>query len=129
VCNAGDWSLIDGGTAPLVTDNYTSFGNPTTNGNRTISMVITNGSYLYVGFDNPTTGVQIWRTNQANPSNEANWEQVSVSGLTDQFNDPDPTNQWQIYSSVSAQSNGVYYLYVATGKPGYPLSIYRFQNN
>jgi hypothetical protein len=129
-CDSGDWSIVDGG-AGFVSDTYLSFGDPTTNGNRTISMVIANGPFLYVGFDNPTTGLQLWRTNNTNPSTEADgWQQVSFSGLTDSNNLPDPTNQIQIFSAVSAlDSLGNYFLYVATGRRGYPVSVYRFGNN
>ena len=51
--------------------------------NRTLSLLVTNGTYLYVGFDNPTTGVEIWRTNTANPIVTADFSQIGVDGLGD----------------------------------------------
>ena len=131
VCDAGNWTLIDGGGGGTgVLDGYTDFGGAGT-GNRTMSMVVANGPFLYVAFDNPTTGIQIWRTSNANPTNEASgWTQLPPSGLTNALGLPDPTNQRYIYSAISViDGSGTPFLYMATGRNGYPVSIYRFDNN
>ncbi|MCC6808780.1 MAG: hypothetical protein IT381_15245 [Deltaproteobacteria bacterium] len=131
VCDAGNWTLIDGGGGGTgILDGYTDFGGAGT-GNRTMSMVVANGPFLYVAFDNPTTGIQIWRTSNANPTNEASgWTQLPPSGLTNALGLPDPTNQRYIYSAISViDGSGTPFLYMATGRNGYPVSIYRFDNN
>jgi hypothetical protein len=130
-CDSTDWSVVDGGGGPTgIVDTYTDFGGSST-GNRTLSMVIANGSYLYVGFDNPTTGIQIWRTNVTNPSTETQWEQLDQSGLTDSLGNRDNLNQQKIFSAISVTdaTTGVNYLYMATGRGNYAVSVYRFQNN
>ena len=113
-CDAGDWSVVgDDGNG------ITNFGDST---NKTITMVAKNGTYLYVGFDNPN-GIRIYRTNTANPGSASNvWTQVASGGLTDS------TNVQQIFSAVSVNTGGVYYLYVSVGKNNTPVRVYRQQN-
>lgn len=114
-CDAADWTLVaDDGNG------ITNFGD---SGNRTITMVIKNGSYLYVAFDN-TSGMQVWRTSTSNPgSSSGSWEKVGGNGFGD------TANVKQFFSAVSVQSGGVYYLYVSTGNSGTPVRVYRQQNN
>ncbi|PKA17174.1 beta strand repeat-containing protein [Leptospira haakeii] len=113
-CDAGDWSVVgDDGNG------ITNFGDST---NKTITMVAKNGSYLYVGFDNPN-GIRIYRTNTANPGSASNvWTQIAGNGLTDS------SNVQQIFSAVSVSTGGVYYLYVSVGKNNTPVRVYRQQN-
>ncbi|PKA05654.1 hypothetical protein CH375_04025 [Leptospira ellisii] len=113
-CDALDWSVVgDDGSG------ITNMGDST---NRTITMVVKNGSYLYIGYDNPA-GIRIYRTNAANPaSSSASWTQVAGNGLTD------TTNVQQIFSAVSVPSGGINYLYVSVGKNGVPVRTYRQQN-
>ncbi|PJZ71488.1 hypothetical protein CH373_03090 [Leptospira perolatii] len=114
-CDAGDWSVVgDDGTG------NTNFGEDT---NRTITMVVKNGAYLYVGFDNPTTGIQVWRTGDTNPgSSSSSWTKIGGNGLGD------ATNIKQIFSATSVPVGGVNYLYVSAGKNGVPVRVYRQQN-
>ncbi|TGL34859.1 hypothetical protein EHQ52_10240 [Leptospira koniambonensis] len=113
-CDAGDWTVVgDDGTG------ITNFGDST---NRTITMVAKNGTYLYVGFDNPA-GIRIYRTNTADPgSASSSWTQIAGNGLTDSG------NVQQIFSAVSVNTGNVYYLYVSVGKNNTPVRVYRQQN-
>ncbi|WP_061285547.1 beta strand repeat-containing protein [Leptospira interrogans] len=113
-CDAADWSVVgDDGTG------ITNMGDST---NRTITMVMKNGSYLYIGYDNPN-GIRIYRTNVANPgSSSASWSQIAGNGLTDS------TNIQQIYSAVSVPSGSINYIYVSVGKSNVPVRTYRQQN-
>ncbi|MDV6235424.1 Ig-like domain-containing protein [Leptospira ellisii] len=113
-CDAGDWSVVgDDGTG------FTNFGNSS---NHSMTMVVTNGSYLYIGFDNES-GIQIWRTNLQNPgSASTSWEQIGGNGLGDSLNR-------QIYSAISGTDGGVNYIYVSAGKNNQPVRVYRQQNN
>ena len=44
-------------------------------------LLVANGSYLYIGFDN-TSGIHIYRTNTANPGSASSvWEEVGAAGL------------------------------------------------
>ena len=114
-CEAADWSIVaDGGSG------ITNFGDTT---NRSMTMVVANGSYLYVGFDN-ANGIEIWRTNTANPgSATTDWEQIGGDGLGA------TSTMQQIFSAISVQQGSDYYIYLSGGKNGTPISIYRQKNN
>lgn len=113
-CDAGDWTVVG--------DNSTGITNFGSAGNKTMSMLVANGSYLYVGFDN-ANGIEIWRTNTANPgSSSASWSQISTAGLGD------ITNLKQIFSAITIQDGTDYYIYIAAGKNGVPIAIYRQKN-
>ncbi|MCC6808195.1 MAG: hypothetical protein IT381_12290 [Deltaproteobacteria bacterium] len=120
-CDAGDWRVIDGGSGRVV-DGYTDFKAAGFPENRTISMLMVNGGYLYVGFDGPN-GIQVWRTNSVNPTTESTatsgWAQIGATGFDN------PTNLLQIFSSISVVDAGTSYLYLSAGRLGYPVSIYR----
>ncbi|TGM96002.1 beta strand repeat-containing protein [Leptospira yasudae] len=113
-CDAADWSVVG--------DDGSGITNMGDTNNRTITMVMKNGSYLYIGYDN-SNGIKIYRTNTANPgSSSASWSQIAGSGLTD------ATNVQQIYSAVSVPSGSINYIYVSAGKNGVPVRTYRQQN-
>jgi hypothetical protein len=113
VCDPADWTLIDSGSG------ITNMGVAT---NHSITMIVTNGSRLYIGFDS-TSGVQIWRTKSGvtNPTSgtTTDFEQVATDGLGD------PTNIREIYSAISIQSGSDYYIYLSSGKNATPVSVYR----
>ncbi|WP_061249490.1 beta strand repeat-containing protein [Leptospira alstonii] len=117
-CEANEWSVVGDDN-----NGFTNFGN---GNNHSMTMLVTNGSHLYVGFDNGT-GVQIWRTKAGvtNPgANSTDWEQIGGNGLGD------AANNTQIFSGTSANTtNGTKYIYVSTGKGGVPMRIFRQQNN
>ncbi|WP_061218126.1 Ig-like domain-containing protein [Leptospira weilii] len=112
-CDSGDWSVVgDNGTG------FTNFGNVS---NHSMTMVVANGSYLYVGFDNEN-GIQIWRTNLQNPGSSSDgWEQVGGDGLGD------VTNR-QIYSGITVPKLSLNYVYVSAGGGNRPVKVYRQQN-
>ena len=76
-----------------------------------------------MGFDNAVTGIEIWRTNVANPSSEADFSQIGGDGLGG------GTNITEIYSNISLQNGSIHYLYVSVGKNSVPVRVYRQQNN
>ncbi|AVQ12089.1 Bacterial Ig-like domain, group 2 [Leptospira santarosai] len=117
-CEANEWSVVgDDGTG------LTNFGDAN---NHSMTMLVTNGSHLYMGFDNGN-GVQIWRTKAGitNPgANTTDWEKIGGNGLGD------TANNTQIFSGTSANAtNGTKYIYVSAGKGGIPMRIFRQQNN
>jgi hypothetical protein len=113
-CDASEWILVPTGTTKL-----TNFGN--TN-NKSITLLVTNGSYLYIGFDNAVDGVKIYRTNVANPTSTADFEQIGASGLG-------RTDMKEIYSAISVQQGADYYIYVSAGTNNEPVAVYRQKNN
>ncbi|EMJ93118.1 beta strand repeat-containing protein [Leptospira alstonii] len=117
-CEANEWSVVGDDN-----NGFTNFGD---GNNHSATMLVTNGSHLYVGFDNGA-GVQIWRTKAGvtNPgANSTDWEQIGGNGLGD------AANNTQIFSGTSANTiNGTKYIYVSTGKGGVPMRIFRQQNN
>jgi hypothetical protein len=115
-CDPGDWSLV----AQNGSTGKTNFGD---NNNKKITLLARNGSYLYVGFDNAVTGIEIWRTNVANPSSESDFTQIGGDGFGS------GTNITEIYSSISLQNGSIHYLYLSVGKNSFPVRVYRQQNN
>ncbi len=115
-CDANEWTLV-------AENGATGKTNMNDGNNTHVTLLVANGSYLYVGFDNATTGVEIWRTNVANPTAEGDFFQIGLDGLGNAA-----ANQ-QIYSATSVQDGIDYYLYVSTGKSGSPVSVYRQKNN
>lgn len=113
-CDSGDWSVVaDGGQG------ISNLGYP---GNHSATMLVANGDYLYYGMDNHN-GVQVWRTNSANPSSlTSEWERVNGDG----FGDPNMRN---IFSAISVPVGDQKFVYISVGKNGTPLKIYRQQNN
>ncbi len=113
-CDSGDWSLVaDNGSG------FTNFGDVN---NKQITMLQPNGSYLYVGFDNPT-GIKVYRTNLANPTIEANFTQIGGDGFLN------PSTNKQIYSTISIQNGSIYFVYASVGKTATPVRVHRQQNN
>ncbi|MCP5502692.1 MAG: hypothetical protein H7A25_22530, partial [Leptospiraceae bacterium] len=113
-CDPDDWSLI----AENAGTGKTNFGD--TN-NKYISLLQTNGDYLYVGFDNHSTGAEVWRTNIADPSSENDFTQIGGDGFGVS------TNQ-EIFSSISLKSGSTYFIYVSIGFDGNPVKVHRQQN-
>jgi len=74
-CDPGDWTLVAANTSGNLA--LTQLG---ATSNASISMVVATASYLYVGFDNATTGLQLHRTALAAPT-AAGFEQVGTAGL------------------------------------------------
>jgi hypothetical protein len=114
-CDAGDWELV----AENASTGKTNMGD----GNNThVTLLVANGDYLYVGFDNASTGVEIWRTNESDPENEGHFTQIGGNGLGD-------VDMLEIYSAISISIDTDYYLYVSAGKNATPVSVYRQKND
>jgi hypothetical protein len=113
VCDSGDWSLIDSNS-----DGITNMGD---SDNHSMTMIVKNGTYLYVGFDNLNDGVRIYRTNATNPT-ESDFTLVGSAGLGD------AEHIKEIYSAISIQSGTNYYIYVSAGMNATPVSVYRQVN-
>jgi hypothetical protein len=112
-CGAGDWSLV-------AENGATGKSNMGVAANTKVSVLVTNGTQMYIGFDS-ASGVQMWRTKSGvtNPSAATDFEQIGATGLGD------AANNLELYSAVSMSQLGVYYLYVSTGKTGQPVRVYR----
>jgi hypothetical protein len=92
--------------------------------NKYITMIVRNGGTdstggtLYVGFDNDTDGLEIWRTTNSDPSIVGDWTgPVGSSGLG--------YSQTNIYDAISLSFEGTDYLYIAVGDNSDPLKIFR----
>jgi len=85
---------------------------------------VINGTRLYIGFDNSTDGVQIWRTKSGvtGPSSESDFEQVSSSRLGDSVNNT------LIYNGLSVPDGAKDYLWVLSVKAAGDLSVFRTSN-
>jgi len=116
-CESNEWSLI-------AENGSTGKTNMGSTNNTKITFIAKNGLRLYIGFDNATNGVTVWRTKSGvtNPSLESEFEQIGGNGLGN-------ANNLQIFSSVSLQQGLVHYLYLSVGKSGVPVKVYRQQNN
>jgi hypothetical protein len=114
----------DGSTWSLVADNGLGITNMSVAGNTEITLLITNGDRLYIGFDNNGTGVQIFRTKSGvtDPSAESDFEMVSSAGLGDGFNNK------RIFHGLSISDGGTDYLWILCGKTAGKLRLYRTSN-
>jgi hypothetical protein len=122
-CQKGGWSLV----AENSSSGRTNFGNAN---NKQVTLLIANGSRLYVGFDNTTDGLQIWRTkdpvanpSSANPSSASDFEQIGGNGLGY------PGTYKRLWSSITITSGSDYYIYVSAGDGSQPVAIFRQKNN
>ena len=108
----------------LVADNglgLTDMGNIK---NSSITLLVVNGDRLYIGYDNDTSGIQIWRTaaGVTDPAIEADFEPVSTDGFGD------PANNQRIYHGLSISDGGTDYLWLLSGKSGGSIRVYRTIN-
>lgn len=124
-CDAGDWSLV---AEDAVTLGSSNFGDTS---NRRITLLKTNGSRLYIGFDN-LNGIQVFRTKSGitDPSSASDFESVPGPSGAASFNS---RFVQEIYSAVSRLDGTIYNLYLsAGGKNGatpVPVKVYRQTNN
>ncbi|MBN2160460.1 MAG: hypothetical protein JW807_13785 [Spirochaetes bacterium] len=119
-CEAGEWTII--------AENGTTGGTNMGDTNNThITMLITNGNYLYVGFDNTSTGLEIWRTNADSPTSAAEFAQIGGNGLGT------PARYLRNFSAVSiagtGEDTGYYFLYLSAGDNTQPLAVFRQRND
>lgn len=114
---AATWTLVADDDA----DGITEFGAGHPN-NASITMLIANDTWLYVGFDNGSNGIQIFRTNNTDPLVAADFQTVTNDGFGQS------TNITTIYHALSIVDNGTYYLWVLCGKNLNVLRVYRTSN-
>jgi len=114
----------DGSTWSLVADNGTGITDMGNSNNEFFSLLVVNGERLYIGYDNSTNGINLWRTKDSvtDPALESDFEAVSTDGFGDSAN-----NQ-VLYHSLSVSSGGTAYLWLLSGKSGQSLRIYRTKN-
>jgi hypothetical protein len=110
------WTLV----ADDDTDGITELGDGHPN-NKAITMLVANDTWLYVGFDNDN-GIQIFRTNVADPLVAADFQAVTSDGFGQ------TTDIIRIYHALSIEDNGTYYLWVLCGKASNELRVYRASN-
>jgi hypothetical protein len=115
-CDPGDWSLV----AENSTTGKTNKGDTD---NKFITLLVANGDYLYVGFDNSVDGIKIYRTNVANPTSEGEFTQIGSDGLGY------PSLYKSLWSAISVNQGGNYYIYLSAGNGVQPVAIFRQKNN
>ncbi|GEM_PF-1079463 len=111
------WTLIADDDA----DNISELGAGYSD-NASITMLIANDTWLYVGFDNSNNGLQIFRTNAANPLVAADFSVITNNGFGQ------GSDVTTIYHALSIEDNGTHYLWVLCGKDGNELRVYRASN-
>ncbi|KPJ82515.1 MAG: hypothetical protein AMS17_18920 [Spirochaetes bacterium DG_61] len=89
-----------------------------------ISLLVVNGDRLYIGYDNDTDGIQLWRTvaGITDPEFDSDFEPVLTDGLGD------PANNQRIYHGLSITDGGTDYLWLLCGKDGGNVRVYRTKN-
>ncbi len=108
----------------LVADNGSGLTDMGDIKNSSVTLLVVNGDRLYIGYDNDTSGIQIWRTaaGVTDPAIEADFEPVSTDGFGD------PANNQRIYHGLSISDGGTDYLWLLSGKSGGSIRVYRTIN-
>ncbi len=111
-CDSADWSPV-----AMDAGGRTNFGDPN---NRAASLLAVSGNRLYVGFDNLSGGVQLWRTRSGatNPVQSADFEPVGGAGFGA------PLLQRRIFSSIAISGAGRNFLYLTTGQAAGGMSLF-----
>jgi hypothetical protein len=114
----------DGSSWSLVADNSSGLTDMGNVKNISITLLVVNGDRLYIGYDNDTDGIQLWRTavGITDPGLEGDFEPVSLDGFGDL------TNNQRIYNSLSISDGGTDYLWLLSGKSGGSIRVYRTIN-
>ena len=96
--------------------------------NRQITLLEVVGSYLYIGFDNPDYGVNIWRTDMSSILSgstpvEGNFKLVNDFGLNGKVSNK------KLFSYMSYSDSSDDWMLVATGNGINPVEVYRTSND
>jgi hypothetical protein len=110
------WKYLDG-IFTLIADNGSGITDMSDSDNTRITLLIVNKNILYIGFDNSSDGIQVFRSD--NPSDQASFDAVTLNGFG-QGADIDT-----IYHAVSVPDGGKKCLWLLCGKSGGKLRIYR----
>jgi hypothetical protein len=126
-CDPGDWSLVAADTSPQTT--LSRMNDPD---NVALSLLVATPTYLYVGFDNPVKGLQLFRATTASPRNAADFagdggcvagsagcQGVGGGGLGD------PGARTRILGGAALTFQGSTQLYLLAGDGVGPLSVHR----
>lgn len=113
-CDNADWGIVAGSGA---NSDQTNLGDAN---NRQISLLIAHAGALYLGFDNPVSGVELWRTRGGitDPATAVDFEQVGADGLGD------PAARTRFFSSASVSEAALRYLYIAAGNTGAAVQLF-----
>jgi len=108
----------------LVAANGTGISNMSNSNNSHVTLLVVNGERLYIGYNNSSDGLQIWRTKSCitDPATEIDFESVSTDGFGDAVNNK------EIYHSLSMYVNSTDYLWVLCGSESGSLRVYRTMN-
>ena len=126
---SGDWVLVAESSAANGRTDMSGNGvcgspNQCDTENTHFSLLEVNGDYLYIGLENKTYGLNIWRVNMAGvPSGTAPPE--SSFSLVSSFGLGDPANNTRIFSSTTYTSGADDLLFVSTGNGTNPARIFR----
>ena len=126
-CDEGDWSLVAAnGTGDAL---LTQFDNAN---NTSIGFLVANGDYLYVGFNNATDGVIVFRTDDAEPSSQNDFEgdgacMAPCAGLGGNGLGDAASNQ-MFFAAVSLVFGSTDYLYITAGDGTNAVSVFRTSN-
>ncbi len=114
----------DGSSWSLVADYGMGISDMGNSNNTAASLLVVNGDRLYIGYDNSTDGIQVWRTmaGKTDPILASDFEPVSTDGFGD------PANNQRIYHGLSIASGGTDYLWLISGKSGGSIRFYRTKN-
>jgi hypothetical protein len=124
-CDADDWSLL--AQRDLSTGINADMRDKN---NQHAALLLSNGTYLYVGFDNGTTGQEIWRTSTTaanGATGPGDFTQMSSDGLKVLTDDPLYTRIFSYLSIYDITSNRNY-MYISAGRTG-PVAVFRQWNN
>ncbi len=116
---------FDGSAWMLIADNGTGITNMGNMNSKKITLLVVNDDRLYIGFDNPVDGVQVWRTHLGvtDPVVDGDFEPVTIDGLGD------PADNQRIYHAFSADDGTAPYLWLLCGRDGVDLRVFRTNNN
>jgi hypothetical protein len=131
-CDPGDWSLVAANTTGDLA--LTQFDNPA---NTAITMLVATESALYVGFDNATDGVVVFRSAAATPATQADFtgdaacsaalHPGSCAGLGGNgLGDPADVQRIWDGEAVPLAGGGSEVVMVA-GRVGAPAQVYRME--
>jgi hypothetical protein len=115
----------DGTSWSLVADNRTVVCDMGYGDNYAASLLVVNGDRLYIGYNNSSSGLQVWRTlaGVTDPQFESDFEPVTTDGLGD------PVQNQRIYHAISIVDKDTHYLWLLCGKSGDSLRVYRTKND
>lgn len=114
----------NGASFSLVADNGSYLSNMGVGANSRITLLAVNGDRLYVGYDNSSDGVMMYRTlsGMSAPSAQSDFERVSSGGLGD------PASIQKIFHAVSVSDGSDDYLWVLCGTAGGNMYVFRTSN-